>query len=125
MKSLFDKAWGLLTSKQAILIYALILLVLIIVIILVIMSNEQKRAYQLKVADVRNDDEKKSNNNGDRTQTLNDLFNNGEYIFNIPVAIKTNDEDILTMIVGKVNDHIITKDNRIIKLEDIVSIRVN
>ena len=33
LKSLFDKAWGLLTSKQAILIYALILLVLIIVII--------------------------------------------------------------------------------------------
>ena len=56
LKSLFDKAWGLLTSKQAILIYALILLVLIIVIILVIMSNEQKRAYQLKVADVRNEE---------------------------------------------------------------------
>lgn len=56
LKSLFDKAWDLLTSKQAILIYALILLVLIIVIILVIMSNEQKRAYQLKVADVRNEE---------------------------------------------------------------------
>ena len=54
LKSLFDKAWEMLTSKQAILIYAVILLVLIIVIILVIMSNEQKRVYQLKVADVRN-----------------------------------------------------------------------
>ena len=43
LKSLFDKAWEMLTSKQAILIYAVILLVLIIVIILVIMSNEQKQ----------------------------------------------------------------------------------
>ena len=56
LKSLFDKAWSLLTSKQAILIYALILLILIIVIILVIMNNEQKRAYQLKVANVRNEE---------------------------------------------------------------------
>lgn len=90
-------------------------------------SNNKQIYYSFikEVEDVRNDDEKKSNNNSDRAQTLNDLFNNGEYIFNIPVTITTNDEDILTMIVGKVNDHIITKDNRIIKLEDIVSIRVN
>lgn len=66
-----------------------------------------------------------NNNNNNRTETLDDLFNNGEYIFNIPVSIKTNGDDISTMIVGKVNDHIITKDNRVIKIEDIVSIKVN
>lgn len=69
------------------------------------------------------------NNNGsdnnNRVETLDELFNAGEYIFNIPVYIKTNSEDFSTMIVGKVNDHIITKDNRVIKIKDIVSISVN
>lgn len=61
----------------------------------------------------------------EKMNTLDDLFNNGQFIFNIPVNIKTSTNSILTMIVGKVNDHIITSDNQIIKIEDIISIKVN
>lgn len=60
-----------------------------------------------------------------KLNTLDDLFNNGQFIFNIPVNIKTTHKSISAMIVGKVNDYIITSNNEIIKIKDIISIKVN
>lgn len=44
------------------------------------------------------------------------------YVFNTPVTIKTNDEIICAKIVSKLDDHILTSTNRVIKLKDIQSI---
>ncbi|MDD6878633.1 MAG: hypothetical protein PUD59_00160 [bacterium] len=46
-----------------------------------------------------------------------------EYILNSPVIVETFDEIINTKIISKVGDHILTSNNKIIKLRDIKSIR--
>jgi len=45
-----------------------------------------------------------------------------DYVFNTPVTINTNEEVIRAKIVGKYDDHILTSNNKIIKLKDIKSI---
>lgn len=60
-----------------------------------------------------------------KEETLDDLFNNGQYIFNIPVKIKTKDKIVSSNIVAKVNDHIITSDSDIIEIKDIENIVVD
>lgn len=47
-----------------------------------------------------------------------------QYILNTPVVIETINENIYnTKIISKVTDHILLSNNRIIKLEDIKSIK--
>lgn len=55
--------------------------------------------------------------------SLDDLFKKGEYVFNIPVVIKTNKDIFTTTIIGKLNNHIITSNNKKIEISDIVSIK--
>ena len=57
-----------------------------------------------------------------KNTTLDNILKKGEYIFNMPVVIKTNADTFKTTIIGKLNDHIITSDRKTIKLKDIVSI---
>ena len=45
-----------------------------------------------------------------------------EYILNTPVIIETYTEKINAKIVSKIKDHIMTSNNKIIKLKDIKSI---
>lgn len=44
--------------------------------------------------------------------------------FNLLVEIKTKDELYVTKIIGKVNDHILTSDKRIIYIKDILGIKI-
>lgn len=46
-----------------------------------------------------------------------------EYILNTPVIIETYTEKINAKIVGKVGDHILTSNNKVIKLKDIKFIK--
>ena len=46
-----------------------------------------------------------------------------EYILNTPVIIETINEKLNARIVSKVGDHILTSNNKIIKLKDIKSIK--
>lgn len=45
-----------------------------------------------------------------------------DFVFNTPVTIKTNNEIIHSKIVSKLDDHILTSNNKVIKLKDIQSI---
>ena len=45
-----------------------------------------------------------------------------DFVFNKPVTIKTNNEIIHAKIVSKIDDHILTSNNRVIKIKDIQSI---
>ena len=47
-----------------------------------------------------------------------------KYIFNTPVIVKTKDKDIYTTIIGRVDDHILTNTNGIIKIKDITDIKM-
>lgn len=64
-----------------------------------------------------------TNSNNIRNNDFNSINYIDEYIFNIPVIIETYDEMINTKILSKVGDHILTINNKIIKLKDIKSIK--
>lgn len=50
------------------------------------------------------------------------LLNRNGYIFNVDVIIKTKDKVYKTKIAGKVNNHLITLDNDIINISDIIDL---
>lgn len=53
---------------------------------------------------------------------ISSLFSSSRHIFHIPVIIKTKDRVYNTKIAGKVKNYIITLDNDIIYISDIISI---
>ena len=56
-------------------------------------------------------------------EKIDKLFNTNGYVFSKNVEIVTNDKVYNTKIAGKVNNHIITLDNDIIKISDIKDIK--
>ena len=56
-------------------------------------------------------------------ETLNKLFSSTRHTFNIPVIIKTKNKVYDTKIASKINNYIITLDNDVIFIEDIISIK--
>ena len=65
---------------------------------------------------------KKKVNNIEPIDKLNELFNRNNYIFNIPVLIKTNEKTYNTKIAGKMGNSIITTSSESILIKDIISI---
>lgn len=55
---------------------------------------------------------------------LDNLFKNNQFVFNVPVEIITKEVTLNTKIVSKVGDHLLTNNGKVIKLEDILSIRI-
>ena len=53
------------------------------------------------------------------------LLNRNGYIFNVSVIIKTKDKVYNTKIAGKVNNHLITLDNNIININDVVDLEIS
>ena len=62
------------------------------------------------------------NNDSLIKEKLNNLFNINGYIFNKNVEIITKNKKYSTKIAGKVNNYIITLDNDIINISDIMDI---
>lgn len=59
-------------------------------------------------------------------QKINDIFSSNNYIYKADVKIKLKNETINKRIVGKNSTHLITIDNELIPITDIVDIeRVN
>lgn len=57
---------------------------------------------------------------------INSIFKSNNYIYKIPVIIKTkNNEEKNTYIIGKTNRYLITIDNELIQINDIVDINEN
>lgn len=64
----------------------------------------------------------KSNTN--INSTLNEIFNGYRHPYNIRVIIQTKDKVLDTYLISRKNDSIITLDNEIIKIDEIVSIEI-
>lgn len=56
-------------------------------------------------------------------EVINEIFNGMGYSYNIPVEIKTKAKIYVTSLIAKVNDHIITADNDVILIDDIIEIK--
>lgn len=59
------------------------------------------------------------------TKILNKIFSGLGYSYNIPVNIITKDKEYNTSLITKTKDKIITLDNEIINIADIISIKEN
>ena len=57
-------------------------------------------------------------------EKIKELINQNSYIFNTKVKIVINNIEKECQIAGVVNNHIITMDNEIIKIEDIKDIKI-
>ncbi len=55
---------------------------------------------------------------------VNNMLKNKEYVFNVPVEVKTRNEVFNTRLVGKVGERLLTSDGRTINLDDVVEIKV-
>ena len=55
-------------------------------------------------------------------QKINKILNTKEYTYKIPVKIITKEKEIITKIIGKTEKNIITIENKLIKIEDIINI---
>ena len=62
-------------------------------------------------------------NNKNLNQKLNDIFNSSDYIYKADVEIKLKDKLITKRIVGRNNTHLITFENELIPLSDIIDIK--
>ena len=55
---------------------------------------------------------------------LNELINQKSYIFNTKVSLVFSGGEEMTQIAGVVNNHIITMDNKIIKIDEVKDIKI-
>lgn len=55
---------------------------------------------------------------------LNKIFNGLGHSYNIPVVIKTKDKEYNTSLVTKAKNRLITLDNEVIKIDDIISLEI-
>ena len=56
-------------------------------------------------------------------QKINDIFASPNYVYKANVKIKTKDDIITTRIIGRNKDYIITMDNKLIPIKDIIDIK--
>lgn len=57
-------------------------------------------------------------------QKINDIFNSPNYIYKADVTIKLKNETITKRIVGRNSTHLITMENELIPISDIVDINI-
>lgn len=57
-------------------------------------------------------------------ETLNKIFNGIGYSYNIPVIIKTISKTYETTLVAKTSNNIITIDNEVIPIKEIISLKI-
>lgn len=77
-------------------------------------SNNKKYCY------LKNEQEKEENIN----EKLEKIFNGMGYSYNIPVTIKTTSKEYNTSLVSKTKNNLITLDNDIIKIDEIISLEL-
>ena len=55
-------------------------------------------------------------------QKINNIFKSKKYLYKIPVIINTTNNKIDTYIIGKTNTYLITINNELISIKDIIDI---
>lgn len=53
---------------------------------------------------------------------INNLFKSNKYIYKVSVNIRTKTSDFDTVLIGKTNNNLITLDNTLIPIKDIIDI---
>lgn len=78
--------------------------------------KNNKEVCYLKNIDTRN-------HNLDVEDVINDIFSGIGYAYNIPVIIDTMNKKYETSLVAKSKDNVVTLDNEVIAIKDIINIK--
>lgn len=82
-------------------------------------GNNEKVYYSSSSSEHRNVDKHEEKN---INQKINEIFSSNNYIYKADVEIKLKDKDINKRIVGRNSTHLITIDNELIPISDIIDI---
>ncbi len=58
------------------------------------------------------------------SQKINEIIKSKKYTYKVPVKIQLNDKEIVTNIIGKNQNNLITINNELIKINDIQNIEI-
>jgi len=83
-------------------------------------NNQEKQPKQQK----SENNKKTITNEKTISDKINKIFSSRNYVYKIPVKIQTQDSEIVTKIIGKNKNNIITVDNELIKIRDIKNIEI-
>ena len=70
----------------------------------------------------RNSEKEKNINNKNIIQKINDIFTSPNYVYKANVEITLKDKKVIKRIIGRNKDFIITMDNTLIPISDIIDI---
>ncbi|MCH5167153.1 MAG: hypothetical protein J1F35_04585 [Erysipelotrichales bacterium] len=83
-----------------------------------VINNDQEYFYSSSSKTQNNVQSKKIN----VEEKINKIFNSNKFVYKIKVLINTKEEEINTTIIGKVNHNLITINNELIPIKDILDI---
>lgn len=83
-------------------------------------NNNNKIYYSTKNSNI---DEKINNKQQDIRKELRNIFNSSNYIYKASVEIKTKEQTYKTKIIGRNKNYVITIDNQVILIDNIISIK--
>ena len=88
-------------------------------------SFDKKIDKSLDYITIKNDDTNITNstNTNNIKEKINNLFKSKSYIYKINVLINLKNEDINCTLIGKTKNNLITIDNKLISIKDIVDIK--
>ena len=88
-------------------------------------SFDKKIDKSLDYITIKNDDTNitDSTNTNNIKEKINNLFKSKSYIYKINVLISLKNEDIKCTLIGKTKNNLITIDNKLISIKDIVDIK--
>lgn len=82
--------------------------------------NNNKKVFYSKNKEVMNTEKKEKKN---IIQKINEIFASPNYVYKANVKIRTKDEILTKRIIGRNKDYIITMDNSLIPIKDIIDIK--
>ena len=88
-------------------------------------SFDKKIDKSLDYITIKNDDTNITNskNTTNIKEKINNLFKSKSYIYKINVLVSLKNEDINCTLIGKTKNNLITIDNKLISIKDIVDIK--
>lgn len=88
--------------------------------------DNNDRVFYSSSSNKKNSFEKVNNKkNNNLNQKINSIFTSSNYVYKAEVKIKFKDKEVIKKIVGKNQKHLITMDNELIPISDIMDIVIN
>ncbi len=90
------------------------------------LGNNERVSYSSgdeKLTEETQENSKVVSNEKNINQKINDIFNSSNYVYKADVEVKMRDKNVTARIVGRNSTHLITIENELIPISDVVDIK--